>query len=180
MFDDFQIWYTHKMDESHTKLVSYDPAWRGKYQEESSKLTNLFGNLLIDIQHIGSTSIIGLASKPIIDIVILLPSHQDAEKYIGLLEEKGYEYDANNSSGERHFFRKGNPTQFHLSVAYQDQGGFWKRQLLFRDYLLDHPEARKEYQRIKEIGMLQDPTGGTKYIESKTNFVQDILKQAGS
>ncbi len=156
----------------------YQPSWKDKFEAEKSKLQKIFGDKAIAIEHIGSTSIEGLASKPIIDIAIMIENHKDADTFIKPLEEFGYSYDKLNSSGERHLFRKGNPTEFHLSIAYADKGGFWDRQILFRDYLRKHSDFRDEYQKLKEKLLQDDPTGKNSYLSGKSDFVNKVLTLA--
>lgn len=165
-------------DTSHTQLLPYQTSWKEKFQTEKEKLQNIFGDKALKIEHIGSTSIEGLTSKPIIDIAVLIAKCEDADKFIEPLSQLGYGYDKQNSSGERHFFRKGKPTEFHLSIAYIDSGDFWERQILFRDYLRSHPEAKAEYAALKENLLKTDSTGNDSYIKGKTDFVQRILVMA--
>lgn len=171
------------MDTSHESLNTYDSEWEKTYLEEEQKIRDVLGDGVVDIQHIGSTAVPGLASKSIIDIAVLLKSHTEAEAHIEPLKELGYMFDevahAKGPSPERHFFRKGNPTQFHLSLGYADKGSFWKRQILFRDYLRNHPDVRDEYQKIKEQGLTVDPSGMDAYIEHKTKFIFATLEKAG-
>lgn len=162
-------------DISHIQLLPYQSSWKEKFQVEKTKIQNVFGDLAISIEHIGSTSIDGLSSKPIIDIAVLIDKMESADKFIKPLDHLGYWYDKLNSSGERHFFRKGKPTEFHLSIAYTDKGNFWERQILFRDYLRNHAEARNEYARLKADLLEKDPTGRGEYIKGKTEFVDKIL-----
>ena len=163
---------------SHTVLMFYQPSWKDKFETEKSKLQEIFGDKAIAIEHIGSTSIEGLVSKPIIDIAVMIKDHKDADAFIKPLEEFGYSYDKSNSSGERHLFRKGNPTEFHLSIAYTDKGGFWDRQILFRDYLRKHSDFRDEYQKLKEKLLQDDPTGKNSYLSGKSDFVNKVLTLA--
>jgi GrpB-like predicted nucleotidyltransferase (UPF0157 family) len=100
---------------------------------------------------------------------------EDADKFVDSLDQLGYWYDKSKSSGERHFFKKGKPTEFHLSIAYTDKGNFWERQILFRDYLRIYPKARNEYSPLKENLLKKDPTGNDYYISGKSEFVQKIL-----
>ncbi len=165
-------------DLSHTTLVSYQLSWQDKFQTEKGKLQEIFGNKAIAIEHIGSTSIPGLSSKPIIDIVVLIEKREDGDSFIKPLEKFGYSYDKLNSSGERHLFRKGNPTKFHLSIAYKDRGNFWERQIIFRDYLRNHPDFRDEYQKLKENLLENDPSGKDVYISGKSEFVSKVLDLA--
>lgn len=171
------------MDGSHKKLLPHDPNWKGEYEKEEQILKTIFKDSILDIQHIGSTAVPGLAAKPIIDIAVLLKTHTEAEQFVAPLKELGYDFDevahSKGTSPERHFFRKGVPIKFHLSLGYSDKGSFWKRQILFRDYLREHDEAREEYQKIKEKGLEADPTGADDYINQKTDFIFGILEKAG-
>jgi GrpB-like predicted nucleotidyltransferase (UPF0157 family) len=148
--------------------VPHSEDWKFLYRNESEIIKKVFGSNLLDIQHIGSTSIPDLISKPIIDVAVQIQTHDDADKYIKPLEEIGYVYKIDKSSSERHFFQKGDPVQFHLSISYLDQGWYWNRQILFRDYLRDHSEARREYEQVK-LNQLD-----------KSEFVQKMLVLADS
>lgn len=160
------------------ELFPHQPNWGEKFEQEKDKIREIFGEKALEIEHIGSTSIEGLTSKPIIDIAVLIEKREDADTFVDPLDQLGYRYDKENSSSERHLFRKGDPTEFHLSIAYKNQGGFWDRQILFRDYLRKHPDARDEYAGIKAEMLLKDPTGGDEYISGKSEFIQRILKLA--
>lgn len=168
------------LDTSHVTLEPYNPEWVEKYEQEASKLQEVFGEKLIRIEHIGSTSISGLSAKPIIDIAVEIENHGKADTFIDSLGKIGYAHDLSGSSSERHFFRKGAPTEYHLSICYKSRGGFLKRQLAFRDYLSTHPKARDEYAEIKNKLLQQDPTGKNTYIANKSEFVERILKEASS
>ncbi len=149
--------------ESLTVLIPHSDEWKFLYEKESTLIKEILGSYLIDIQHIGSTSIPDLISKPIIDIAVQIGKHTDADKFIEPLQALGYTYKPDLSSVERHFFQKGNPIQFHLSISYLDRGGYWRRQIVFRDYLVSHAEARREYEQIKLNSV------------DKSEFVQRIL-----
>jgi len=164
------------IDSSHVVLIPHQQSWENKFEAEKLRLLEIFSNKAIAVEHIGSTSIPGLSSKPIIDIAVLIEKREDGDSSIIPLEKFGYSYDKLNSSGERHLFRKGNPTEFHLSIAYKDKGSFWERQILFRDYLRNHPEFRDEYQKLKEKLLQTDPTGKDGYLSGKTEFIDKILE----
>ena len=169
-------------DSSHERISPYNPEWVTQYEEEADKLRDIFGEDLLGIEHIGSTSVPGLPAKPIIDLMVLIDSYLKVDKFISKLERLGYGFNANShtdKSTERHLFRKGNPTQYHLSVAYADRGGFWKRQLAFRDYLRDHLEERDRYAVLKKELIQKDPSGKDFYIEGKTDLVNEMLDKSG-
>lgn len=169
-------------DSSHEQIAPYNPDWVDLYKTEAEKLREVFGNDILGIEHIGSTSVPGLPAKPIIDIMVLIDSYENAEKYIPKLEAIGYPFDSTahtDKSTERHLFRKGNPTEYHLSIAYADRGSFWKRQLAFRDYLREHPEERDRYAELKQNLIKEDPTGKNGYIGGKTDLVNEMLDKSG-
>jgi len=159
------------------KILPYRYEWPEKFQVEKERLHDIFGNNALEIEHIGSTSIEWLSSKPIIDIVVMIENHQDADMFTGHLAKIGYKFDS--SSTERHYYIKGNPVEYHLSVAYADRGSFWSRQILFRDYLRNNPDSRDKYAKLKESLLKKDPTGGDKYVRGKGDFVYKILGSAG-
>jgi len=165
-------------ESSHTDLLQYQPHWKDKFHLENKFLSKIFGDSAIAIEHIGSTSIEGLSAKSIVDIAVLVENPQIAEELIAPLLQLGYRYDKENSSSERHLFRKGNPTKFHLSIAYTDRGSFWERQINFRDYLSNHSDVRDEYAKLKKDLLAEDPTGNNSYISGKTDFVNKILELA--
>jgi GrpB-like predicted nucleotidyltransferase (UPF0157 family) len=165
------------INSSQTKILPYQSDWQSKFQAEKERLQEIFGNKALEIEHIGSTSVEGLSSKPIIDIVVVIENYQDADVFTEPLAKIGYKFDS--SSTERHYYIKGDPVEYHLSIAYANQGGFWSRQILFRDYLRSHTEARDEYAKLKENLLQKDPTGSDEYIGGKTDFVYKILGLAG-
>jgi GrpB-like predicted nucleotidyltransferase (UPF0157 family) len=152
---------TKNIDISHTVLHDYNPKWAEVYRSEAQKIKDLLGDKITSIEHIGSTSIPGLVSKPIIDIAITVESWKNAQDLLGLLSTLEYRSESNqineSNAGERWLLRKGNPTQFHLSMAYADRGSFLERQILFRDYLREHDGDRDDYGQLKKekIHMLE-------------------------
>lgn len=147
--------------------VPHSFEWTNMYAKETESIRTVFGSSALNIQHIGSTAVDDLLAKPIIDIAVLIRSYKDADSYLRPLQDLGYTYKPEMSSSERHFFQKGNPAQFHLSIAYKDRGGYWDRQIIFRDYLRVHPEARREYEQVK-----------LKPVVNKDEFVQKVLSLA--
>lgn len=169
-------------DSSHENILPYNPEWVRLYEAEADRIREVFGKELLGIEHIGSTSVPGLLAKPIIDIMVLIDSHENATKYIPKLEAIGYPFNFaadTDKSTERHLFRKGNPTEYHLSIAYVDRGSFWKRQLAFRDYLREHPEERDKYAKLKESLIKEDSTGKDGYIGGKTDLINEMLDRSG-
>ncbi|NQV88364.1 MAG: GrpB family protein [Parcubacteria group bacterium] len=163
-------------DISHTVLLDHQLSWKEKFETEKVKLLDIFSDKAIAVEHIGSTSVESLSSKPIIDIAVMVDNHKDADSFTRLLAKINYRFDS--LSTERHFYTKGDPIEYHLSIAYKNKGGFWERQILFRDYLRSHPDFRDEYQQLKENLLQNDPTGQDVYLSGKTEFVNKVLALA--
>lgn len=170
-------------DLSHERVLEYNPEWKEIYEQEAGRIKELLGDKISRIEHIGSTSVPGLVSKPIIDIAVEIPSSEEIDLLIKSLETLGYPALNNNHnkdvSTERYLLRKGDPIQFHLSICYGDKGSFLERQILFRDYLREHDQDRDDYSSLKKELIQKDQTGKHDYINNKTDFVMRILKKAG-
>jgi GrpB-like predicted nucleotidyltransferase (UPF0157 family) len=159
------------------ELSNYDPRWVKDFEKEKIEIQRLFGVKMLAIEHIGSTAIPGLLSKPIIDIAVMIQNHEDADSFTSRLGIIGYMF--NSKSTERHFYQKGQPIKFHLSVAYAERDGFWIRQVMFRDYLRSHPASLAEYADLKKKLIADFPEGKGDYSYGKTEFVNRILALAG-
>ena len=162
-------------------LTEYQSSWKTDFEDERRRLHAIFGSAVLDIEHIGSTSVEGLASRPFIDLAVMIESQKDAGRFTEPLARIGYRFEPPTQAGtpERNFYKKGEPTKYLLSIAYTDIGGFWPRQILFRDHLRANPDARAEYTKIKEEMLGKDPSGRRVYHEGKTEFVYRILRSAG-
>lgn len=165
-------------------LEEYSEKWVEKYNKEAEVIKEVLGVEVLDIQHIGSTSIPGLSAKPIIDIAVLVLSIENISYFADLLEKIGYKYKPEMSSVERIFSRKGDPVEYHLSISCSLYT-YWERQILFRDYLKSHKEFIKEYEDLKKEAIkevsgkhLKDLSLSKIYSEKKTPFVEKILKLA--
>lgn len=160
------------------EVVKYDEQWPKIFQTEKELISSKFGGDFLDIQHIGSTAIPQMSAKPIIDIVVLIPILEDAKKYLEPLKKIGYQFYKNRSSVERLFFVKGEPPKYHLSLAQPEKFSFWKRQILFRDYLIQHHDDALEYEALKKRLIEKYPDGQQEYCDGKNEFVQKILMLA--
>lgn len=158
-------------------LSAYNPEWKSGFEAEKELLEQVFGDRVVEIEHIGSTAVEGLPSKPIVDIAVIIKNDVDTEELTTPLSKMGYLY--HSKSSERQFYQKTEPVRCNLSIVYGDKGGFLPRQILFRDYLRSHPEARDAYAELKRNLIAKYPTGIGEYSEGKTGFVQNILALAG-
>ena len=165
-------------------FISHDINWSQKFENESFKIQEILSNQILDIQHIGSTSIPNLSAKPIIDIGVLVNSIDDIHFFVTKLSTIGYDYKPDMSSVERIFLRKGNPIEYHLSITSL-RYLFWNRNITFRDYLRTHPELVKEYEDLKIKNLSETPevdfddlSRSKIYNKGKGDFVQKVLNLA--
>ncbi len=158
-------------------LQTYTKKWADMYRSEQQALKALFNDELVAIEHIGSTAISKIKSKPIIDTAIIFREFGEANNYIDRLRELGYEYSPERSSSERYFFSKGNPAQYHLSIA-NPETSYLQRQVAFRDHLIDHPDIAKEYEALKLDLIKKYPSGKKEYSYGKNEFIAKVLELA--
>ena len=165
-------------------FTPYNPNWPEKFEAEKEKIRQVLGGQILDIQHIGSTAIPNMSSKPIIDIGVLVSSIDDIDSFVSNLSVLGYQYKPDMSSVGRIFFRKGSPVEYHLSIACPKHT-FWHRNVVFRDYLREHPKMATEYEDLKRKNLseiqdtdLPDLSRNKIYNNGKGDFVQRILDLA--
>ncbi|RIK40819.1 MAG: hypothetical protein DCC55_13765 [Chloroflexi bacterium] len=158
-------------------LHPYDPAWPRLFQEEAARLQAAIGRYVLDIQHVGSTSIPGLAAKPIIDLAVAVANFEEAAVCIEPMERLGYEYRGENGLPRRHLFVKGTPRTHHVHIN-EIHSADWQQQIAFRDYLRARPDLTGEYARIKQQLARQFPTDRRAYTEQKSGFIFNVLRKA--
>lgn len=167
------------LEKKKVVLFSYNPKWQDLYKKEEKLLRSVIGKYIKDIQHIGSTSISKVKSKPIIDIVIGVDSLKIGEKCIKPLEKLGYEYKHNAGIRGRHFFEKGTGKNItHYLHIEKINEKLWKNHIFFRDYLISHREAVGEYNKLKERLAKRYKDDRDLYTAKKNYFIQKILKKA--
>ena len=158
------------------QLVDYNPEWQKMFEQEKKLIESvLYSEELIDIQHIVSTAITTIKSKPIVDIAVLVTPDEYTQSYVRPLTQIGYTFYPESSSSERLFFRKGDPVQFHLSLTQEGKTPYYERQILFRDYLNAHPDLAKEYETLKLELLKTDPDAKQVYTDGKFSFISKIL-----
>lgn len=160
------------------RLVPYDEAWKHAFEEEKQRLQAVVGDYVLDIQHIGSTAIPGGVAKPIIDIAIAVESFEDAFACVSPIEQIGYEYVGEHGIARRHYFVKRDPRTTHHVHMNEITSRDWKEQILFRDYLLAHPEAIDAYRALKFRLAEQFPLDRDAYTNGKEPFIRRILQMA--
>jgi len=163
------------------KLHEYSHAWPARYEEERQRLLALLPGTFKDIQHIGSTSVPGLAAKPIIDILASVESLETAESIGAVLCSSGYTTSAefNQSLKDRKWFMRwanGHRT-YHLHVVVHESQA-WLERLRFRDELRANPGLAAEYERLKFQMAAEHSQDREAYTDAKSQFVQAVSRAA--
>jgi len=154
-------------------VVEYNEEWPAIYERERQLIASMLGETIIAIEHVGSTAVVGLSAKPIIDLMLVVERLEPGEVYARYLETLGYLFVADAGSSDRHFFKKGEPRSHHLHLV--EEGSQEHRRLIaFRDYLRAHPETRQEYEALKKALALQFRFEREAYTKAKTEFVRSI------
>jgi GrpB-like predicted nucleotidyltransferase (UPF0157 family) len=132
---------------------------------------------VIRLEHVGLTSVPGLAAKPIIDVLLVVPDSADEPAYVPDLEAAGYVLVVREPGWFQHRCFKGPDTDVNLHV-YSTGGEEIERYLLFRDHLRASPEDRARYQRVKRELAERDWNYVQEYADAKSEVVEEIIARA--
>ena len=159
----------------HITVIEYSPLWKNKYKEESLLIRNILADNCIAIYHIGSTSVEGLAAKPIIDIMAVVRSLEIVDTVAEKFSDIGYEYLGEFGIEGRRYLRKGGDERTHQIHIFQaDDWNNIGRHLAFRDYMRTHEKEREEYAKIKIKKAKKYPYDIDGYCDGKENFVREM------
>jgi GrpB-like predicted nucleotidyltransferase (UPF0157 family) len=167
----------------HTRnfaLAPYKSEWIDQFDQETELLRSVLGKKALRIEHIGSTSIPGMAAKPIIDIMVAVASLVQSSEIILALDSIDYVYRPVDTVPGRMFFRKESQPEIrthHLNLT-QEGSSFWKNQLRFRDYLRKNDQLASEYIQLKECFVEYYARTNHLDLEWKTDFVTKVLALA--
>ena len=168
------------MDE--IELIEYDPQWPGRFSEEASRLRQVLDpEIVLEIEHVGSTAVPSLCAKPVIDILIVVSSVADARRAIEPLQSLGYIFWSDNPRKDRLFFVKGMPphgTARTHHLHFMERGTEAKEYRLFRDYLRAHQCAARQYAVLKRRLATAHWNDREAYTDAKTVFVTACLAKA--
>jgi GrpB-like predicted nucleotidyltransferase (UPF0157 family) len=165
------------LDRGVVRLAPYNAGWVQVYEAERARIEAAIGTHILEVQHVGSTSIPGIAAKPIVDIAVGVASFEGARVCIAPMEALGYTYRGENGIPGRHYFTRGDPTLYHVHM-HEITSRAWGNLVLFRDYLLEHPEEAQAYWALKERLAGQHCHDRRAYTDGKAAFIERILDQA--
>lgn len=161
------------------ELADYDPAWPELYEQEAEKIRAALGGRVLVLEHAGSTSVPGLAAKPIIDIVLAVLDSADESAYVPPLEQAGYVLTIREPDWHEHRLLKGTDPTVNLHVFSQGSPEV-ERMLVFRDRLRVDEAERMLYERTKRELAERTWTYVQDYADAKTQVVEEILARAGA
>ncbi len=162
-------------------IADYDPAWPARYGALRARITPALGELAAAIEHVGSTSVPGLAAKPTIDLVVRLRAAADLPAAIERLARLGYEHEGDFGIAGREAFATppGYTTHdHHLYVCLPDWRGY-DDEIAFRDYLRSHRRTMLAYAGLKRALALEHGGTARPTPNAKTEFVASVLRKAG-
>jgi GrpB-like predicted nucleotidyltransferase (UPF0157 family) len=159
-------------------IKAYDPPWPILFEELRVKFSELLGNMVSVIEHVGSTSVPGLAAKPIIDLDVLLASTAYFPETIRRPATLGYEHEGDLGIAGREAFRTP-PTLFahHLYVCPPSSEEF-QREILLRNYLRSDPAEVSAYSTLKWDLFTRFANDRPAYIQGKADFVTQLVQRA--
>ena len=159
-------------------IVDYEPHWSILFQELRIPVADVLGDLALTIEHVGSTSVPGLPAKPIIDMDVVVATAAHIPKVIERLATIGYEYEGDKGiRGREAFVWPPNTPRHHLYVCPRESLAL-QSHLLFRDYLLKHPDEAHSYACLKRELALKFASDREAYTNAKTVYIQTITERA--
>jgi GrpB-like predicted nucleotidyltransferase (UPF0157 family) len=164
-----------------THISEYDPKWIAQFTNEAALLKRLFGKVASNIHHIGSSSIPDIKAKPVIDILITTQDLRKVDTLDEEMESLGYLVGGEFGLSGRRFYCKGDDAHCHVHVhIYEANHPSVGKYLLFRDYMINHPNDAKAYELLKTDLAKKYPNNRTKYTESKSIFIAEIFTKANT
>jgi GrpB-like predicted nucleotidyltransferase (UPF0157 family) len=158
-------------------IVDYDPAWPDLFRREAARVCNVLGPHALQIEHTGSTSVLGLAAKPIIDMLLVVKNSADENAYVPDLEGDGYRLRIREPEWHEHRMLKGPDIDINLHV-FSSGCPEIERILLFRDWLRGNTSDRDLYARTKRTLAQKEWKYVQNYADAKAEIIEEILQRA--
>jgi GrpB-like predicted nucleotidyltransferase (UPF0157 family) len=168
-----------KRHDAPIRLTEYDPAWPDLYVREEARIRGALADRVVRIEHTGSTSVPGLAAKPVIDITLAVRDSSAESDYVPALEAAGYVLRIREPDWHEHRMFRGPDTNMNLHV-FSAGSIEVERMVGFRDWLRSHPEDRVLYETTKRELAARTWQHVQHYADAKTAVVETILARAGA
>jgi GrpB-like predicted nucleotidyltransferase (UPF0157 family) len=166
-----------------TKVIvqPYDKTWKSDFEKIKKEIEEAIGDLIIGIEHVGSTSVEGMSAKPCIDIDIVIEDYGVFDAVVDGLAMIGYIHEGDLGIRYREAFKytdKPHLKTHHLYVCPKDSEEL-HRHITFRDFLRSHPDARKKYSEVKETAAKLFPCDIDRYIAYKSPCIEELYTLCG-
>ena len=169
------------MKTTKVRVLPYDSGWKPAFEAIKQEIENALGDLILGIEHVGSTSVEGLSAKPCIDLDVIIPDYTVFEAVVAKLGAIGYVHEGNLGIPDREAFCYGDKPhllQHHLYVCTRSSEEL-RRHITFRDFLRNHPDAVKQYSAVKEEAARLYPEGIGGYMAHKAACIEALYQQCG-
>jgi GrpB-like predicted nucleotidyltransferase (UPF0157 family) len=160
-------------------LMEYDPHWPELFERKANRIWSILGSRVLQLEHVGSTSIPGLCAKSIIDILLVVEDSSDEPSYVPALETAGYMLRIREPDWFEHRMFKGPDTDINLHV-FSAGASEVKRMLRFRDWLRTNDIDRENYERVKRDLAQHVWKNVQNYADAKNEIVEEIMERANS
>lgn len=157
------------------KIVDYDPDWPKKFETNVKIIADALGGSALRVEHIGSTSVPGLAAKPIIDILVVVPDSADESAYLPQLEAAGYVLRVREPDWNEHRMFRTPDRDVHIHI-YSAGCPEIQRNLTFRDCLRRNIDDRRRYEQAKRELATKEWFDMNAYADAKTEVIESICK----
>jgi GrpB-like predicted nucleotidyltransferase (UPF0157 family) len=158
-------------------VVVYKPEWPKKFKKHAENIRSALRDTALQIEHIGSTSVPGLAAKPIIDILVVVPDSSNESAYLAQLEKAGYVLRVREPDFHEHRMMRTPEQDVHIHI-FSPGSPEVERYLLFRNRLREDPEARSRYEEVKRELATRVWSDMNAYAAAKTKIIEEIIKSA--
>jgi GrpB-like predicted nucleotidyltransferase (UPF0157 family) len=161
------------------QVVDYDPTWPLTFETLRARISEVLGNTAIAVEHVGSTSVPGLAAKPIVDIDVILPSRAELPAAVEKLATLGYVHQGDLGILDREAFSSpAHLPEHHLYACIQGSVAL-ANHLAIRDHMRRNPRTVAAYSQLKKKLAAQFPMDRDRYGAAKTAFLLDVLAREG-
>jgi GrpB-like predicted nucleotidyltransferase (UPF0157 family) len=162
---------------SRILIVDYDPHWPALFEREADRIRAALGRKALRIEHTGSTSVPGLAAKPIMDILLAVTDSRNEAEYVPELEAAGYVLRVREIDWHEHRMFKGPDTETNLHV-FSSGCPEIDRMLMFRDWLRRNAADRDLYARTKLLLAKEEWKYVQNYADAKTAVIEEIIARS--
>ncbi|MEX6315785.1 GrpB family protein [Providencia manganoxydans] len=168
-------WVEGAPQKEKIEVVEYNPEWPSLFIKQKSRIQNALGSVVISINHVGSTAVPGLPAKPVIDIDLIVAHPENEQLYVPLLEELGYQLTIREPSWYQHRMLRLEQPRVNLHIFALDCPEHI-RHILFRDWLVSHPEDKELYQNVKKEALISVDNVQS-YNQNKQVVIRDIYNR---